>query len=96
MSIGDNDFDASADLDPQGNVVFWILWVIILYVTCIIFLNFIIAEACASYERVSQNINNYLQYQKTTLIHESEDMLWPGLGHDKNFPKFLIVRQIED
>ena len=46
MSIGDNDFDASADLSPENNIVFWILWVIILYVTCIIFLNFTIASQC--------------------------------------------------
>lgn len=96
MSIGDNDFDASADLSRENNIVFWILWVLILYITCIIFLNFIIAEACASYERVSVNIENYLQYQKATLIHESEDMLWPGLGHENNFPKYLVVRQTEE
>jgi len=49
MSVGDNDFEASHDLEPSKNIVFWIVWIMILYVTCIIFLNFIIAEACASY-----------------------------------------------
>jgi len=62
MSIGDNDFDATIELNESTNIVFWILWSMILYVTCIIFLNFIIAEACASYERVSENIKNILQF----------------------------------
>ena len=53
MSIGDNNFDASIYLDPSTNIVFWIIWILTLYVTCIIFLNFIIAEACESYQRVS-------------------------------------------
>ena len=77
MSVGDNDFGASNYMDYHNNIVFWIIWVLILYIMCIIFLNFIIAEASASYEKVSVNIENYLQYQKATLINESEDMLWP-------------------
>ena len=79
MSIGDNNFDGTIYLESSTNIVFWIVWILTLYVTCIIFLNFIIAEACESYQRVSQNIGNNLQFQKVCLIHESEEMLWPWL-----------------
>ena len=34
------------------NVMFWIIWVLSVTLTSIIFLNFIIAEASASYSKV--------------------------------------------
>jgi hypothetical protein len=64
MSIGDNEFDAVSSLSPAFNRSFWIIYSCILYVNTIIFLNFIIAEACASYQRVSDNIENYLEFQR--------------------------------
>jgi len=39
--------------DFKENITFWILWFIIALVCCIIFLNFIIAEASASYEKIN-------------------------------------------
>jgi hypothetical protein len=75
MSIGDNDFGGIIHLNQYRTMVFWLIWVMIVFVTCIIFLNFIIAEASASYERVSDNIDNFLIFQKVCLINESEDML---------------------
>jgi len=96
MSVGDNDFGDIQALGASKNIVFWFIWILILYVTCIIFLNFIIAEACASYERVSDNIENFLMYQKATMIHETEDMLWPMFKNNQCFPKYLIVRQVEE
>jgi len=39
--------------DLKENLVFWMVWSIIALVTCIVFLNFIIAEASASYEKVN-------------------------------------------
>lgn len=96
MSIGDNNFSATTHLEHLRNYMFWFIWLIIFAITCVIFLNFIIAEACASYERVSENLNNFLLYQKTTLIHESEDMLWTKFKHKQNFPKYLISRRMEN
>ena len=96
MSIGDNNFDGTIYLESSTNIVFWIVWILTLYVTCIIFLNFIIAEACESYQRVSQNIGNNLQFQKVCLIHESEEMLWPWLKTQDNFPKFTVIREMEE
>lgn len=54
MSLGDFGFDAAIELDQAENYVYWIMWVLIILITCIIFLNFIIAEASASYEKVSE------------------------------------------
>ena len=49
ISLGDFGFDTSQYLEPEENIMFWILWVIIVVISCIIFLNFIIAETGKSY-----------------------------------------------
>ena len=44
--------------------------------TCIIFLNFIIAEASASYEKVKENLTAMINKEKSQLIGEAEQMIW--------------------
>lgn len=56
ISMGDFDFDGANDLDDDLNRVYWFIWLVMVVVTCIIFLNFVIAEACASYEKVMGNL----------------------------------------
>lgn len=52
LSLGDFDFGASIYLTTEENILYWIIWFIVILLTCIVFLNFIIAEASASYENV--------------------------------------------
>lgn len=56
MSFGDFDFEAAVLLDDAENNMYWVVWLLIVVVTMIIFLNFIIAEATASYEAVSERL----------------------------------------
>ena len=94
MSLGDFDFGAALLMDHEVNILFWFTWVIVAFITCIIFLNFIIAEASASYERVSGKLGQYLHFSKVSLINESEDMMpmeWKQ--NPKYFPKYLIIRE---
>jgi hypothetical protein len=49
ISIGDLNFDASTYLDPLHNTCYWIVLIMTIVVTAIVFLNFIIAEVSASY-----------------------------------------------
>lgn len=49
IAMGDFDFDPSIYLTPQENLLFWCIWLIVVIMTCIIFLNFIIAETSNSY-----------------------------------------------
>ena len=49
ISLGDFNFDASQVLEPFQNQIYWVMWLIIVTLTCIVFLNFIIAEVSASY-----------------------------------------------
>ena len=45
---------ASKLLDTGENNIFWIMWLITTIVTSIVFLNFIVAEASASYVKVTE------------------------------------------
>lgn len=52
ISMGDYDFEGADYLTPGENRIYWICWFLIVVVTCIVFLNFIIAEASTSYQNV--------------------------------------------
>ena len=75
ISLGDFDFSAPTLLDPFHNVVFWIVWYLITIMTCVVFLNFIIAEVSSSYESVKSDINGLIMKERALLIKESEDMM---------------------
>jgi len=64
MSLGDFGFDAAMELAMAENIIYWIVWLLILMITCVIFLNFIIAEASASYEKVSEFLPLYILKEK--------------------------------
>mmetsp|Transcript_2923 Transcript_2923/g.4509 ORF Transcript_2923/g.4509 Transcript_2923/m.4509 type:complete len:216 (-) Transcript_2923:148-795(-) len=46
--------------DENENMAFWVLFFLTLIITNIIFLNFIVAEASASYAEVSEKLENYI------------------------------------
>ena len=57
MSIGDNSMiDAAKKLGAADNMLFWILWLIGVVITSIVFLNFIVAEASGSYAKVTETL----------------------------------------
>ena len=56
IAMGDFDFGAANFLTPSENILYWVIWLMVVIMTCIIFLNFIIAEASASYEKVVSNL----------------------------------------
>ena len=57
MSIGDNSLiEAAKNLEQAENIVFWILWLLGVVITSIVFLNFIVAEASGSYEKVTETL----------------------------------------
>lgn len=68
MSMGDFGFDTAILLDDEENIIYWFVWLLIVVITCIIFLNFIIAEACASYEKVSEKLEAFILKEKAALI----------------------------
>lgn len=44
-------------LEFWQNIIFWCLWLLVVVINTMIFLNFIIAEASASYQKVVDNID---------------------------------------
>jgi hypothetical protein len=61
MALGDyTSVSTAIYMEDSDNFCFWIIWLAIVIITCVIFLNFIIAEACHSYEEVSENLEQFL------------------------------------
>ena len=60
FSLGDFDFGPTNHLNRFERTVFWIVWVIIVLMTCIVFLNFIIAEVSESYQKVNSKVNEFI------------------------------------
>jgi hypothetical protein len=79
LSIGDGAaIEASKLLSPADDRVFWIIWLIVTIITSVIFLNFIVAEASASYVKVTETLEQVIWQEKASLIVESEEMAIEG------------------
>ena len=84
------------ELGSQENYIYWFVWSLILLVTCIIFLNFIIAEASASYEKVSEFLQLYILAEKAALIQQAEEMELSRFKSQEKFPEYIIIREKDD
>jgi hypothetical protein len=96
MSMGDFSFDQALLLERNENIIYWVVWLLIVIITCIVFLNFIIAEASYSYENVSEKLDAYILSEQASLIEEAEMMLFERCKNKSNFPKYIIIREMED
>ena len=75
--------------------MFWIVWLALVIMTNIIFLNFLIAEASNSYNKVKCNINAMVNKNKASLCAEAELMIPDRFKGEKWFPKYLVIRKID-
>jgi hypothetical protein len=57
ISIGDFGFDATHYMDTWTISFYWTMFLIICSMTCIIFMNFIIAEVSATYQDVKDTLH---------------------------------------
>ena len=94
LSLGDFDFKFIEKEDSNEiHIVFWIVWLIMVVFSSLIFLNFIIAEVCNSYSKVSSNIEALIYKERAYLIAEAEDIMSNSSKKEKKkFPKFIISR----
>jgi hypothetical protein len=97
LSLGEFNglIDSSSSLTMEDNALFWISFVIVMAMTMIIFLNFIIAEASASYEKVAQELDSYIMKQKAAMIAESEFLMPLWMKSQNSFPKYIIIREVD-
>ena len=100
LSLGDFDFTVleGDNLDADQHVLFWIIWTIMVIFSALIFLNFIIAEVSNSYSNINENIDALIYKERASLIQESEDLMYESTKqNDKvKFPKYIIIRELED
>jgi len=89
-------FGVATQSAAEENIMFWIVWFAVVFVLNIIFLNFIIAEAGASYNNVQELLDEYIWQSKAALIAEAEDMLPDFMKSDQKFPKYLITRDKDE
>ena len=75
MSMGDFALIERTKADLPHKTIFWLSWGVIVLIMSIIFLNFIIAEASASYERVNELLVMVIQKDKVGMINEAEKMM---------------------
>lgn len=103
LSLG--DFSPDFSLIQYRNLeyrmehnLFWIVWIIMVIFSALIFLNFIIAEVSASYDKVKQNIDRLIYKERAILINEAEDIMSTRTRNfDKvKFPKYIIIRDMEE
>lgn len=97
FSMGDfSGIGASIFLGKEENYIFWIIWSLTVGITCIVFLNFIVAEASASYTKVTETLEAVIWMEKSAMISESEEMTFNSFKTQDKSPKYIIVRQTED
>lgn len=95
MSMGDFSFSAAIELNKAESIMYWFTWMFIVLMTSIIFLNFLVAEACASYEKVAEALDAFIYCEKASLIQEAEEMRPIKRKNQNLFPQFIVVREIE-
>ena len=103
MRLALNDFDfgilANPDrpLNTRQHILFWIVWVAMVGLSSLIFLNFIIAEVGNSYRNVRIRINELVQRERATLIDEIENLNGKKykMKRQKKFPKYIVTRETE-
>ena len=87
--------EASKSLAPEETWIFWAVWILTVIVTSVIFLNFIIAEASASYSKVVDSLEAIIQKERASMIHESETMSFKFRKTSEQYPAYIVVRMIE-
>lgn len=96
ISLGDYASIGTAYfLTFEENILYWIVWALIVIIGCIVFLNFVIAEACHSYDVVSEKLKEYIELEKSKMINEAEGMRPSKLKTMHDFPKYIIIRAID-
>ena len=77
LALGDFDFGVLSGntLSTSQHWLFWIIWIMMVIFSSLIFLNFIIAEVSNSYAVVKENIDALVYRERAGLINEAEDIM---------------------
>lgn len=103
LSLGDFDFsflseENSPHMDTKMHLLFWGIWMIMVLMTSLIFLNFIIAEVSNSYQNVKDELEALIYKERALMILEIENITRDHVIHENKqlFPKYFVIRKLED
>ena len=89
-SLGDfGMIDAGKKLDSSQNYLFWVGFLITTFFGCVIFLNFIVAEASASYTAVTEILEQVIWQGQADLLSEAETMTWDQYQNNDKFNQII-------
>ncbi len=92
-SLGDYDFDSFVK-NSDYDILTWLVWLLVMIVGNVIFMNFIIAVVSQSYENCMQSMTSQSYKVKVDMIFERESLMSAAQLAQKNwFPNFLIVKK---
>lgn len=95
-SLGDFDVDSFSSL-PGGSIIIaaWIIWLIAVIISNIIFMNFLIAVISESYEKIMQKMTSQTYKGKVDLIYERESQFKDeDLNNPQLFPRYIVLRRL--
>lgn len=72
ISLADFNFMFVITLQPFDQNMFWLVWFIQVMLTCIAFLNFIIAEVSSSYQSVKSRVDGLIKKEQAQMIQEAD------------------------
>lgn len=96
LSIGDFTFDGVQYMSLNEQIMFFVIWAMCLFLANIIFLNFIIAEVSNIYSMVTAELSAMQNYGKAQMITEVELIIPKRVKTKEMFPKYIIIREIEN
>ena len=64
--------------------------------TTIIFMNFVISKATYSYEKISVRLEEYILKDQAKMISEADLMKPRFMRNHYNYPKYIIIREIDE
>ena len=92
ISLGDFSFESSQYLEEEENFMFWLLWLLMVFIANIIFLNFIIAETGKSYTEVDERAEATIAMEKAILCAEAEIATPSSFKNERRFPRYIAIR----
>ena len=102
LALGDFDFGILTNphrpLNTRQHILFWVAWCSMIVMSMLIFLNFIIAEVSNSYQKVRVRINELVQRERAGLVDRIETLRTEAYkkNHPEQFPKYIVVREVEE
>ena len=82
-------------LKREEVILFYTFTLTMCTLLCIILLNFVVSQACASYDAVSGFLDEHMVKDRAALCFEA-DVMRPSFVKTKmKYPKYLIIRKVE-